>query len=177
MMVALPQDDEPMASKVYDRQYMDSLLNTIKSLPVSTFYQGSQQLWTALDEWLADVDHYFFAYGLKCAQTTEQYPIGVTVPEPTTGYIDYYQLVRGTDKVNMGHEFIDFLLDPETQTRYAEEFNLGFSHEETTYPDATAEKLPTTNDELDNVALRNFADVADFSSELNERFRSFVQNN
>lgn len=177
MMAALLEDDEPMADEVYDRQYMDSLLNTIEGLPVSTFYQGTQQLWTALGEGLADVGHYFFAYGLKRAQTTDQYPIGVTVPEPTTGYVDYYQLVRGTDKVDMGHEFIDFLLDPETQSTYAEEFNLGFSHEETTYPDATAEKLPTSSDELDSVAFQNFAEVADFSSEMNERFRSFVQDN
>ena len=177
MMAALLQDDEPMADEVYDRQFMDSLLNTIESLPVSTFYQGTQQLWTALGEGLADVGHYFFAYGLKRAQTTDQYPIGVTVPEPTTGYVDYYQLVRGTDKVEMGHEFIDFLLDPETQSAYAEEFNLGFSHEETTYPEVTAEKLPTTNEELNSVAFQNFADVAEFSSEMNERFRSFVQDN
>ena len=175
MMAALLQDDEPMAEEVYDRQYMDSLLNTIEDLPVSAFYQGSQQLWTALGEGLADVGHYFFAYGLKRAQTTDQYPIGVTVPEPTTGYVDYYQLVRGTDKVDMGHEFIDFLLDPDTQSAYAEDFNLGFSHEETSYPDRTAEGLPTTNDELDSVALRNFAEVADFSSDMNERFRAFVQ--
>jgi spermidine/putrescine transport system substrate-binding protein len=177
MMAALLDDAEPMADEVYGQQYMDSLLETIKGLPVTTFYQGTQQLWTALGEGLADVGHYFFAYGLKRAQTTDQYPIGVTVPEPTTGYVDYYQLVRGTDKVDLGHEFIDFLLDPETQSAYAEEFNLGFSHEETTYPELTAEKLPTTNAELETVAFQNFPEVADISTEMNDRFRSFVQNN
>jgi len=177
MMAALLEDDEPMADEVYDRRYMDALFETIEGLPVSTFYQGTQQLWTALGEGLADVGHYFFAYGLKRAETTDEYPIGVTVPEPTTGYVDYYQIVRGTDNVDMAHEFIDFLLDPDTQSAYAEEFNLGFSHEETTYPDQTATKLPTTNDELDSVAFQNFAGVAEFSGEMNERFRTFVQDN
>jgi spermidine/putrescine transport system substrate-binding protein len=176
MMAALLDDAEPMADEVYNQQYMDSLLETIKQLPVTTFYQGTQQLWTALGEGLADVGHYFFAYGLKRAQTTDQYPIGVTVPEPTSGYVDHYQLVRGTNKIDLGHEFIDFLLDPETQSAYAEEFNLGFSHEETTYPELTAEKLPTSNDEIETVAFQNFAEVADISTEMNSRFRSFVQN-
>jgi spermidine/putrescine transport system substrate-binding protein len=177
MMAALLRDDEPLADEVYDRQYMDGLLETIESLPVSTFYQGTQQLWTALSEGLADVGHYFFAYGLRKARDTNAYSIGVTVPEPTTGYIDYYQVVRGTSNETLATEFIDFLLDPEVQTAYASEFNLGFSHEETTYPDVTAEALPTTNDELDQIAFQNFAGVAEFSGEMNERFRSFVQDN
>jgi spermidine/putrescine transport system substrate-binding protein len=77
----------------------------------------------------------------------------------------------------MATEFIDFLLDPEVQTAYADAFNLGFSHAETTYPDETAAELPTTNDELDRIAFQNFAGVAEFSGEMSERFRSFVQDN
>ena len=177
MMAALLRDDEPLADEVYDRSYMDGLLETIEGLPVSTFYQGTQQLWTALGEGLADVGHYFFAYGLKRAQTTDEYPIGVTVPEPTTGYIDYYQIVRGTDRKQMAEEFIDFLLDPEIQSAYASEFNLGFSNAETEYPDVTAENLPTSNDELERVAFQNFARVAEFSGEMSDRFRAFVQDN
>ena len=173
MMAALLEDDEPMADEVYDRQYFD----TIENLPVSTFYQGTQQLWTALSEGLADVGHYFFAYGLRKARDTDDYPIGVTVPEQTTGYVDYYQIVRGTSNEAMATEFLDFLMDPEVQTAYAEEFNLGFSHEETTHPDATTAELPTANDDLDRIAFQNFAEVAEFSGEMNERFRSFVQDN
>ncbi|MFC7227710.1 extracellular solute-binding protein [Salinirubellus salinus] len=177
MMAALLQDEEPLAGEVYDRQYMDALFDVVERLPVSTFYQGTQQLWTALSEGLADVGHYFFAYGLRKARDTDEYPIGVTVPEPTTGYVDYYQLVRGTSREAMATEFVDFLLDPAVQTTYAEAFNLGFSHEETSYPDVTAENLPTTNEELQDVAFQNFAGVAEFSSEMNERFRAFVQDN
>lgn len=177
MMAALLKEDEPLADEVYDREYMDALFEVIEGVPVSTFYQGTQQLWTALSEGLADVGHYFFAYGLRKAQDTDEYPIGVTVPKPTTGYIDYYQVVRGTDRRAMATEFVDFLLDPEIQSAYAGEFNLGFSNEETTYPELTAENLPTTDEELERVAFQNFARVAEFSGEMNERFRSFVQDN
>lgn len=177
MMAALTMDDEPLADEVYDRAYADALLDVIEQVPVSTFYQGTQELWTGLGQGLADVGHYFFAYGTKKAQTTEEYSIGVTVPAQTTGYIDYYQLVRGTDNRTAATEFLDFLLDPEIQSAYAAEFNLGMSHEETTYPDLTAENLPTTNDELQQVAFQNFARVADYSGDLSERFRALVQNN
>jgi spermidine/putrescine transport system substrate-binding protein len=175
MMAALLDDAEPLADEVYDRRYMDDLLSTIEGLPVSTFYQGTQQLWTALGEGLADVGHYFFAYGLRKARTTDEYDIGVTVPEPTTGYIDYYQIVRGTDKRAAAEEFIDFLLGADVQTAYAEEFNLGMSNEAVEYPDATAANVPVTNDELQRVAFQNFARVSEFSDEMNERFRAFVQ--
>jgi spermidine/putrescine transport system substrate-binding protein len=175
MMAALLRDDEPLADEVYDRQYMDDLLSVIEGLPVSTFYQGTQQLWTALGEGLADVGHYFFAYGTQKAETSDDLDVGVTVPEPTTGYVDYYQVVRGTDKRDTAEEFIDFLLKPETQTAYAEEFNLGFSNENTDYPELTRQKLPTTNEELDRVAFQDFARVAPYSGEMSDRFRAFVQ--
>ncbi|RLM53844.1 extracellular solute-binding protein [Halobellus sp. Atlit-31R] len=177
MMAAFTMDDEPLADEVYDRAYTDALLDVIESLPVSTFYQGTQQLWTALSQGLADVGHYFFAYGLKKAQTTDEYNIGVTVPPETSGYIDYYQIVRGTQKKALAEEFIDFLLDPEIQSAYAAEFNLGMSHRDADYPDLTAENLPTTNEDLQDVAFQNFAGVADYSSDLSDRFRALVQDN
>jgi len=177
MMAAITMDDQPLADEVYDPGNADALLDVIESVPVSTFYQGTQQLWTALGQGLADVGHYFFAYGLKKAQTTDDLNIGVTVPTQTTGYIDYYQIVRGTDKKGTAEEFIDFLLDPEIQTAYAAEFNLGMSHTETDYPDVTAANLPTTNEELQEVAFQNFARVADYSGELSDQFRALVQNN
>lgn len=177
MMAAITMDDQPLADEVYDPGNADALLDVIESVPVSTFYQGTQQLWTALGQGLADVGHYFFAYGLKKAQTTDDLNIGVTVPTQTTGYIDYYQIVRGTDKKGTAEEFIDFLLDPEIQTAYAAEFNLGMSHTETDYPDVTAANLPTTNEELQEVAFQNFARVADYSGDLSDQFRALVQNN
>ncbi|MEF8820253.1 MAG: extracellular solute-binding protein [Haloferacaceae archaeon] len=175
MMAAITMDDEPLADEVYDRGYTDALLDVIGSVPVSTFYQGTQQLWTALSEGLADVGHYFFAYGLRKARTTDDLNIGVTVPPQTSGYIDYYHVVRGTDRPETAEGFLDFLLDPEVQTAYAQEFNLGMSHADAEYPDATAESVPTTNDELDELAFQNFARVADYSADLSGRFRALVQ--
>jgi spermidine/putrescine transport system substrate-binding protein len=175
MMAALTTDDEPMADEVYDPAYADALLEVIDSLPTSTFYQGTQGLWTALGQGLADIGHYFFAYGLRKARTTDEYEIGVTVPPTTTGYIDYYQVVRGTDRRETAEEFVDFLLDPELQTAYAAEFNLGMSHADAEHPDVTTENVPITNDELGEVAFQNFARVAEFSGDLSDRFRALVQ--
>jgi spermidine/putrescine transport system substrate-binding protein len=176
MMAAITMDDEPLADEVYDRSYTDALLDVVEAAPVSTFYQGTQQLWTALSEGLADVGHYFFAYGLRKARTTDDLNIGVTVPSRTSGYIDYYHVVRGTDRPEAAEEFVDFLLDPDVQTAYAAEFNLGMSNADAEYPAATAESVPTTNDELGEVAFQNFARVADYSGDLSDRFRAFVQN-
>ena len=176
MMAAITIDDEPLADEVYDRSYTDTLLEVVEAAPVSTFYQGTQQLWTAFSEGLADVGHYFYAYGLQKAQTTDDLNIGVTVPSRTSGYIDYYHVVRGTNRPDAAEEFIDFLLDPAVQSAYAAEFNLGMSHTDAEYPAATVESVPTTNDGLSEVAFQNFARVADYSDDLSDRFRAFVQN-
>jgi spermidine/putrescine transport system substrate-binding protein len=177
MMAALISDEAPLAQEVYDPSNMDALFEILESVPVATYYSGSQGLWTALSQGLATVGHHFFAYGHAKARSSEDLNLGVTVPDPTTGYTDYYQIVRGTDKRDVAEEFLDFLISPETQTAYANEFNLGMANEETEYPDLTAENLPTTNDELQRVAFQNFPRVAEYAGDVEERFRELVRDN
>ncbi|WP_247005402.1 extracellular solute-binding protein [Halorientalis litorea] len=177
MMAAVIDDSEPLAREVYDRDNADELFDILRDIPVSTFYEGAQDLWTTLEQGLANVGHYFFAYGLAKARSTETMNIGVTVPEQTTGYTDYYHVVRGSGKRETAEGFLDFLISPEMQTAYADEFGLGMANAETEYPDVTAENVPTANEELGNVAFRDFARVAKYSSDLNEEYRQLVQNN
>ncbi|SDE87162.1 extracellular solute-binding protein [Halorientalis regularis] len=177
MMAAVIDDSEPLAQEVYDRQNADALFDLIEEVPTTSFYQGAQDLWTKLNQGIANVGHYFFAYGLAKAASSDKLNIGVTVPPKTTGYIDYYHVVRGSGKREMAEEFLDFLISSELQTAYAKEFNLGMSNTNTEYPEQTREQLPTSNDELGDVGFRDFARVADYSSELNKRYRKLVQNN
>jgi spermidine/putrescine transport system substrate-binding protein len=177
MMAALIDDQAPLAEEVYDQSNMDALFEVLQSVPVETFYTGSQGLWTALSQGLATVGHHFFAYGHAKARSTDEMDLRVTVPKPTTGYTDYYQIVRGSGKRETAEEFLDFLIKPETQTAYAAEFNLGMANEETEYPDLTAENLPITNDELQQVAFQNYPRVASYADEVEERFRELVRDN
>ncbi len=177
MMAAVIDDSEPLAQEVYDRQNADELFDIIRDVPTASFYEGAQDLWTTLNQGIANVGHYFFAYGLAKAAASEEMNIGVTVPPKTTGYIDYYHVVRGSGKRETAEEFLDFLVSSEMQTTYAEAFNLGMANTDTEYPEQTREKLPTSNDELGSVGFRDFARVAEYSSDLNEQYRELVQNN
>lgn len=177
MMAAVIADDRPLAQEVYEPESMDTLFDIVENVPVATFYQGSQGLWTTLSQGLASVGHYFFAYGTAKARSTDQISLGVTVPQRTTGYIDYYQIVRGSGKRDVAEEFLDFLIRPEIQTAYAQEFNLGMANAKTDYPELTQENVPTTNEELQSVGFRNFARVADYAAEMSQRYREMVQNN
>ncbi|WP_193767615.1 extracellular solute-binding protein [Halorientalis pallida] len=176
MMAALISDDQPLAEEVYDQSTEDRLFDIVDDVPVETFYSGSQGLWTALSQGLATVGHNFFAYGTAKDRSTETLNLGITVPERTTGYVDYYQIVRGTDDREAAEEFLDFLIKPETQTAYAQEFNLGMANTEAEYPELTRENVPTTNEDLQTVAFQNFARVADYAPEWEQRFRELVQN-
>jgi spermidine/putrescine transport system substrate-binding protein len=71
----------------------------------------------------------------------------------------------------MAEDFLDFMLSPEMQTTYAENFNMGMVNPETEYPEATRENVPLTNEALENVAFLEWDRVAEYSSDLSERFK------
>lgn len=177
MMAALISEKAPLAREVYDPDNEEMLFDIVDDIPVETFYQGSQGLWTALSQGLATVGHNFFAYGTAKARSTDELNLGITVPERTTGYVDYYHVVDGSGKREMAEEFLDFLIRPETQTDYAAEFNLGMGNTEAEYPELTRENVPTTNEQLQTVAFQDFPRVAEFAASFEERYRSYVQNN
>ena len=177
MMSAIIADDEPLAQEVYDQGNEDRLFSLLGEVDVETYYTGSQGLWTALSQGLATVGHNFFAYGTAKARSTDEFDLGITVPERTTGYVDYYHVVRGTDDREAAEGFLDFMLEAETQTAYANEFNLGMSNADAEHPELTRQNVPTTNDELQSVAFQNFDRVADYAPAWEARFRELVQSN
>lgn len=171
LMAAIVSEQQEFDGEIYDPDGHDAIFEVLRDIDTSKFYTGAQDMWTAIDQGVATMGQYFFAYSLKKAQTTESMDIGLHVPERTTGYIDDYHIVRGTDRKAMAEDFLDFMLSTEMQTTYAENFNLGMVNPETEYPEATRESVPLTNEALENVAFLEWDRVAEYSSDLSERFR------
>jgi len=125
-MGALASDEMPFDEELYTEAGHDEIFETLREIGAVKYYTGAQDMWTAIQEGVATTGQYFFAYSQKRAETTDM-PIGLHVPEETTGYVDDYHAVRGTDRLDMAEDFLDFLLSPEIQETYAESFNLGMA--------------------------------------------------
>ena len=168
-MGAIVSEAQTFDQELYGPDGHDAIFEVLREIDTATYYSGAQDMWTSIREGVATTGQYFYAYSRKKAETAEM-PIGLSVPEQTTGYIDDYHAVRGTQRTEMAADFLDFMLEPETQTTYAESFNMGMATTGVEYPEATEANVPLTNEELNDVSFMEWADVAEYSQQLTERF-------
>ncbi|ERH09470.1 MAG: spermidine/putrescine-binding periplasmic protein [halophilic archaeon J07HX64] len=173
IMGAIATDEAPMEQELYSDSQRDLIFETLREMPISKFYEGAQDLWTSMSQGVTDVGQYFYAYSRKRDQTGDM-NIGIQVPDRTMGYVDHYQVARGSSNRQSAEEFINFLLQEDVQTAYAEEFNLGMASKEATHPEATRAEVPIENAELEgNTVFKQYSQVAESASNLNDRFTEF----
>jgi spermidine/putrescine transport system substrate-binding protein len=173
IMGAIAADEAPMEQELYDDSQRDLIFETLREMPISKFYEGAEDLWTSMSQGVTDVGQYFYAYSRKRAETGDM-NIGIRVPDRTMGYVDHYQVARGSSNRQSAEEFINFLLQEDVQTAYADAFNLGMASTEATHPEATRAEVPIENDQLEgNTVFKQYSQVAESASNLNERFTEF----
>jgi spermidine/putrescine transport system substrate-binding protein len=174
IMSAIAADEAPMAEEMYDEDQRDAIFDTLSEMPVAKFYEGAEDMWTSMSGGIADTGQYFYAYSRRRDENDPELNVGFHVPDRTLGYVDHYQVARGSSNRQQAEEFIDFLLDEEVQTAYAEAFNLGMANENADHPEATREEVPIENDELDEgIVFKQYSRVAEVAPDLDERFKRF----
>jgi len=173
IMGAIATEAAPMEQELYDDSQRDMIFETLREMPIEKFYSGAQDLWTSMSQGVTDVGQYFYAYSRKRDQTGDM-NIGIRVPDRTMGYVDHYQVARGSSNRQSAEEFINFLLQDDVQTAYADAFNLGMASTEATHPEATRAEVPIENAELEeNTVFKQYSQVAESAADLNERFTEF----
>lgn len=173
IMGAIATGAAPMEQELYDDSQRDLIFETLREMPIEKFYSGAQDLWTSMSQGVTDVGQYFYAYSRKRDQTGDM-NIGIRVPDRTMGYVDHYQVARGSSNRQSAEEFINFLLQDDVQTAYADAFNLGMASTEATHPEATRAEVPIENAELENnTVFKKYSQVAESAANLNERFTEF----
>lgn len=173
IMGAIATEAAPMEQELYDDSQRDLIFETLREMPIEKFYSGAQDLWTSMSQGVTDVGQYFYAYSRKRDQTGDM-NIGIRVPDRTMGYVDHYQVARGSSNRQSAEEFINFLLQDDVQTAYADAFNLGMASTEATHPEATRAEVPIENAELENnTVFKKYSQVAESAANLNERFTEF----
>jgi len=175
MMAAIIYEPETLIEEVYDQSAHVDLFGILEDIDITKFYSGSQDMWSGMNQGLVDVGQYYFAYSVEKDRSTDEMDIGVHIPDTTVGYVDYYQVVRGADRA-VAEGFLDFLLREPVQTAFAEAFNVGMANENASYPELSRQELPISNEELQQVAFMQPERIADFESDLEERYTQLQEN-
>lgn len=176
LMGAIAHDQTTRDEELYSEEGHDRIFDTVGEMPVEAFYEGAEDLWGLMSGGTADVAQYFYAYSLLRDDQDPDLNLGFRVPELTLGYVDHYQVARGTSNREEAEEFINFLLREDVQTAYAEEFNLGMANENASHPERTVAEVPIENDEIgEDVIFKQFQEVADVAEDLNDRYTEFTR--
>ena len=176
LMGAIAHDQTTRDEELYSEEGHDRIFDTVGEMPVEAFYEGAEDLWGLMSGGTADVAQYFYAYSLLRDDQDPDLNLEFRVPELTLGYVDHYQVARGTSNREEAEEFINFLLREDVQTAYAEEFNLGMANENASHPERTAAEVPIENDEIgEDVIFKQFQEVADVAEDLNDRYTEFTR--
>ncbi|MXV61459.1 extracellular solute-binding protein [Natronorubrum sp. JWXQ-INN-674] len=170
---AIGMDDEDGAGEMYDEALHEDVLAQIEDWDVDEWASSGEDIWQAFDNETIDVAQWYYD---QTAYDIDDYEgLTHTMPERTTGWINNWCVVRGTDMQDEAESFIDFLLDSEVQSEWAESHPMMFSNENIEYPAELEDDLPTTDEEARDIAFPDWEYLSNHDSDLSDAFTSMQQ--
>ncbi|APW98257.1 spermidine/putrescine ABC transporter substrate-binding protein [Halobiforma lacisalsi AJ5] len=170
---AIAMDDEPGADEMHDPAMHDDVLETFEGFNVSSWASSGEDIWQAFDNGVIDVAQWYYD---QTAYDIDDYDgLTHTMPEQTTGWLNNWSVVRGTDKRDEAEGFIDFLLDADVQSAWAEHAPLVFSNRNVDYPSELEADMPTTTEEAETIAFPDWETIGSHDDDLSEAFTAIQQ--
>lgn len=167
---------EPADQEIYSEEGRDAILETLATINerVLFWYEGGAEFYAALDAGDILIGNYWF--GTATARRLEEpEKYGVYVPEEGAGaYLDYWCVVRGTDKRDLAEHFINYAINAEAETRFTSmQFNF-MANMKTGIPAATADYYPNTVEKWGKISLLDVEYLEPLRTELADRFKKEV---
>ncbi|GAB3674237.1 ABC transporter substrate-binding protein [Halopiger thermotolerans] len=170
---AIAMDEKPGAEEMSDPALHEDVLGTIEDWTIESWASSGEDIWQAFDNGVIDTAQWYYE---QTAYDIDEYDgLSHTLPEQTTGYFNNWCVVRGTDMRDEAETFINFLLDADVQSQWAESIPMMFSNKNVEYPDRIADELPTTDEEARNIVFPDWSFLADYSGDLSDAFTSMQQ--
>ncbi|NUB92857.1 extracellular solute-binding protein [Haloterrigena sp. SYSU A121-1] len=165
---AVGMDDAELGEEMHDADLHDDVLETVRNWPIESWAESGQDVWQAFQDDIIDVAQWYYE---QTAYDIDDYEgLTHTMPEQTTGYLNHWCVVKGTDKRDRAEEFINFLMDAEVQTAWSEEMPTLFCNENTEYAGDLADDLPSDSEEASNIAFPDWEFLAEHSGDLSDEF-------
>ncbi|AFZ73691.1 ABC transporter substrate-binding protein [Natronobacterium gregoryi] len=170
---AIGMSEEETAEEMYDETLHGDVLDRIEDWGIEEWASTGEDIWQAFENGVIDVAQWY--YDQTAFDIDDYEGLSHTLPEQTTGWINNWCIVRGTDMHDEAEEFIDFLLDAEVQSEWAESHPMMFSNENIDYPAELEGDLPTTDEEARDIAFPNWSELAEHSDDLADEFSRMQQ--
>ncbi|EMA10745.1 ABC transporter substrate-binding protein [Haloarcula marismortui] len=165
---AVAMDAKELAGEVYDEDLsMDVFDYMEEQWNIQGWASSGEDIWQLFENGIIDHAQWYYE---QTAYDIDDYPnLSHTAPDRNSGFVNHWCPVRGTDKRRMAEDFLNFLLDAETQTRWSENSPTLFTNTDMEYAtEKLNEDLPNNSDEAALVAWPEF----DY---INSNFDSFNQ--
>ncbi|WP_435117225.1 ABC transporter substrate-binding protein [Halolamina sp. C58] len=166
---AVGTDAAPGARELYREQQHDALMNTLESWPIQGWASSGTDIWEQFRNGTIDAAQWYFDQVYYDMENHEN--VEFSMPDANAGWMNNWAVVRGTDKRQLGEEFINMLLDAEVQTKWAEDHPLFFTNEDMSYPDDLAQYLPTTAAEAEQWSIPQWEEAAPYAEKFSEKFK------
>ncbi|TYL36261.1 spermidine/putrescine ABC transporter substrate-binding protein [Natronococcus pandeyae] len=170
---AIAMDEAEGAEEMHDEDLHDAVLETVEDWNIQTWAESGEDIWQDFENDVIDVAQWY--YDQTAADIDDYDGLTHTMPEQTTGWFNNWCVVKGTDMQDEAEEFINFLLDGDVQTEWAQAHPMVFSNENIEYPEEYADDLPTTTEEAENIAFPDWEYLAEHDSDLDDAFTSIQQ--
>lgn len=166
---AIVADEKPGIQEMYDENTHDVPFEVLGEMNIDTWYSSGAERWNYIKQGVINLVQSY--YGVAQGKARDEENISVVLPDVTTGYFDHYCVVRGTDKRDLGFEFLDFLLRDDVQTEWTQSNNNLMSNSNVEYSDLAKDVYPQSNDEYGNFKFPDWNYLSDYSTEFSERFK------
>ncbi len=170
---AVAMDEMELAQEVYDEEMTMDVFDYMQNeWPIQGWATSGEDIWQFFENGIIDYAQWYYE---QTAFDIDDYDnLSHTAPSRNSGFVNHWCPVRGTDKRRMAEDFLNFLLDADTQTTWSENSPTLFTNENMEYAtDKLDEDLPNNSDEAQLIAWpefdyinSNFSKFADRVSEM-----------
>ena len=173
---AVAMDEMELAGEVYDDEMTMEVFDYMGSeWPIQGWATSGEDIWQFFENGIIDYAQWY--YEQTAFDIGDYDSLSHTAPERNSGFVNHWCPVRGTDKRRMAEDFLNFLLDSETQTTWSENSPTLFTNENMEYAtEKLDEDLPNNSEEAGLIAWPEFDYVNSNFSKFADRVSKMEAN-
>ena len=173
---AVAMDEMELAGEVYDDEMTMEVFDYMGSeWPIQGWATSGEDIWQFFENGIIDYAQWY--YEQTAFDIGDYDGLSHTAPERNSGFVNHWCPVRGTDKRRMAEDFLNFLLDADTQTTWSENSPTLFTNENMEYAtEKLNQDLPNNSEEAGLIAWPEFDYVNSNFSKFADRVSKMEAN-
>ncbi|EMA36862.1 ABC transporter substrate-binding protein [Halobiforma nitratireducens] len=148
--VAVGMDEADGANELYTGQG-EMVLERLGEMDVTGWATSGEEIWDLFEAGEIDLAQFYFEQTHYDIDFQEG--LSHVTPPDSPAFVNHWCVVRGTEKRDLAEHFLNFLLDADIQSQWAQLTPSLFTNRDVTYPSNLDEWLPTSSEEAAQFAF------------------------